>query len=420
MLLIQTKGVYDSDDHSFNHDALVVDSDKIIWIGNTSEVPERIRKQSYFLDLRHLWLFPGLINTHVHLEFDATQEARSHFFARDISESIELGLKQAQIALLSGTTTIRDAGSSWNLLNYQNYKYIDRYTLPKMQLCGPPLTITNGHLHFMHGVANTFDEMRQSILEHKQRGCTAIKIMATGGQMTPGSMPEKASYSKQDIRMMVDAAHDIGLPTLAHSLATEGFVNCIEGRVDCIEHCGCLVLDKGTSQLKRRYEPHIMNGYAGSNQFFMNGLATCYRSMDSIRNNNLSLSDSNRFKLEQEDMIFSIFHDLIKLGLTPVVGTDAGVMDTYFDETWLEIELMHERGGLSAASAIEAATTNAAKCMWLSDSRGALKIGYDADIIALYDNPLQNIRTFSKIPWVMRSGEVVKCELHIPVLESKS
>jgi imidazolonepropionase-like amidohydrolase len=53
-------------------------------------------------------------------------------------------------------------------------------------------------------------------------------------------------------------------------------------------------------------------------------------------------------------------------------------------------------------------TTNAAKLMGMEKERGAIAVGYTADIVATPENPLQNIDTVRHVAFVMKGGRVVR------------
>ena len=64
--------------------------------------------------------------------------------------------------------------------------------------------------------------------------------------------------------------------------------------------------------------------------------------------------------------------------------------------------------GVSPENAIRSTTTVAARALGLEDEIGRLAPGYAADLIAVADNPLEDIRTMKNVLFVMRSGLVVK------------
>ncbi len=349
------------------------------------------------------YVLPGLINTHVHLQFDATPDARLHYIEGcGVSRAI-LAAQNARTLLRSGVTTARDAGGDWQTLELRHPQTGRLLTLPRLLLAGPPLTVTGGHLCFLGEETDTIEDMvRQVRIRHK-RGCDAVKLIVTGGQMTPGSGADTESLTTEQIAAVTAEARRLGMPTFAHCLTAEGFARCMDGGVDCIEHAACFVRNRENQMLERVYEPGRMQAYAGRGRYLMMGLSAGYHQMDDFRSGRRPCGARETFLLEQEERMFGVFKALLALGMTPVCGTDAGTSGTRFDETWLELELMVSRGGLTPAQAIRTATVNAAACV--GSQAGSLCVGAPADMVALYENPLENMRALSAPRGVWLSGE---------------
>ena len=360
------------------------------------------------LDLSDCWLFPGLINTHVHLEFTATDRARLDYVEGTPGTHLLQAAHAAQQLLRSGVTTARDAGSSWSALELRHPQAQRNLKTPRLLLAGPPLTVTGGHLHFLGEETDGAADMVRQVRIRQKRGCDAIKLIVTGGQMTPGSLPERVSMTTEEIAAVVGEAHLLGLPTFAHCLTTEGFVRCMQGGVDCIEHIACFVRHPGNGLLERVYRPDTMAAFAGDARWFMMGLSAGYHQLDDFRSGKKPCTPRESFLLEQEERMFDIFARCCALGLVPVCGTDAGTGGTRFDETWLELALMVERGALTPAQAIRTATTSAAACVGLANETGALREGLWADIVALREDPLEHIRALAVPERVIAQG-VVYC-----------
>ncbi|MBE3095137.1 MAG: amidohydrolase family protein [Actinobacteria bacterium] len=261
------------------------------------------------------------------------------------------------------------------------------------------------YTHFLGGEADSIPELIKAVRLRKKRGCESIKIIVTGGQMTSRSLPERISYTIEEIKTVVDTATHLSMTTFAHCLTTEGFVKSMEGNIGCIEHCACFVLAKN-GLLERVWEEKVMNQFKGKQQFFMGGLSSGLHSFDDIRSGKRKPNEKEIFWLEQEARLFKNFIKLVELGMRPVVGTDAGVTLTTFDETWFELELM-VKAGLSPLDALKAATINGAECLEMEDAIGKIDIGYSADLIAANENPLKNISTLKNVEWVMHEGEIV-------------
>lgn len=407
-LLIHARGIYDSEKHIVSQDdGLLISGEKIQKIGAYARLVKDYPTTRQ-LDLTDCYLYPGLINTHVHLEFDARDDPRVDFIDEDKNVRFLRAAHNANIMLRSGTTTIRDAGSTWDLLHLNDPGASDILPLPRMQIAGPPLTITGGHLHWLGEETDSIDELVRGVRLRQKRGCGAIKLVITGGQMTPGSGAERTSYSIEQIQAVKQEARHLGLPTLAHCLTTEGFVNAVKGDVDCIEHVACFKRNKQNQLLERIYEPKVMEQFRGDHRFFMKGITCFYHILDPYRSGEKEPTWREAFFLEQERRMVDIFKNVVDLGLTPVLGTDAGTAHTYFHESSFELEVFVERCGISNAQAIDIGTLKSAACLGLSEVTGRLAEGYSADIIALKQNPLDDIRAFRNVEQVILKGTPVE------------
>ena len=404
--IIKAKKIYNSSQEEF------IPATAIAFAGNeilTIEDLESLQKQypdATVVDWSAFYLFPGLINTHVHLEFDSTVNARQRYLEESVGTRFLLSAINAHMLLESGVTTVRDAGSSWELLNLRLPQVQTVTTIPKLQFVGPPLTVTGGHLHFLGCETDTSEDMVKQVRLRKKLGCDAVKLIVTGGQMTPGSMPEQTYMHTREIQAVCEEAHNLHLPVFAHCLTTEGAVRCMKGGVDCVDHMAYFVRNQKNGLLERRFELERMEPFRDNERYFMMGLSAGYHNLDSCRNGDCACGEKERFWLEQEKNMFTIFKRCIELGFLPVCGTDAGTAGTFFSETWLELALMVERGGMTTREAIRIGTLQSAKCIGVRT--GSLEPGYQADMIALKENPLLNIRALRHIDHVVCNGKIKK------------
>ena len=404
--LLHAGGVYNTARKGYHGNSLVIEGGRILAAGNF----EDLRKQYPAADIDNLkdhYLLPGLINTHVHLEFEALPNTLDFYLAEDPYANFLRAARHAQIMLKSGVTTLRDAGSSWRLLSLNDPGLKDTMQLPRMQLAGPPLTVTGGHCHFFGCEADSEDELVKSVRFHHKKGCSALKLMASGGQLTPFSLPERESYSTALLAAAVQEARRLGMPTFAHCLTTSSMVNALRAGVESIEHAACFVRNQGNKLLSRVYEEKIMEEFRGDGRWFMNGISNHYHVLDRARENRAVATEKELFLLEQEERECQIFGKYIELGFRPTIGTDAGTGITYFDETWLECAILAERCGMDPADIIQAATVNGAQCLGLAGETGKLEAGLSADIIALKEDPLKNIRALKNPVKVICRGEDV-------------
>jgi imidazolonepropionase-like amidohydrolase len=409
-LLVHGKGIYDSEKHSIRSDnGLLISGEKIKKIG-IFETLQKEYPDAKQVDLSSSYLFPGLFNTHVHLEFDASLDPLPVYLGANERVRFMGAAVRANALLRSGVTTVRDAGSTWDLLNLQDALAHETIQLPRLQLAGPPLTVTGGHMHFMGGEVDTIDELIRSVRLHQKRGCGAIKLVVTGGQLTPGSGADRTSYSIEQIQAVTKEAAHLGLPTFAHCLTTKGFVNAVEGGVECIEHVACFIRNKENQILERVYEPKVMEQYRGVHKHFTQAISCFYHVLDPYRSGEKECTPRDAFLVQQEINQINCFRNCVELGLIPVCGTDAGMVKTWFDETFLELEVFVERCGLTTSQVIDIATINSADALGLGNVTGRLVEGYSADIIALKKNPLDDIHSFRNVEQVICKGVCVNAK----------
>src|ERR1700761_4114199 len=143
------------------------------------------------VDLPGAALLPGLVDTHVHLAFDASAQPVANLGRRTDSEVIEAMTRAGQTALRGGVTTVRDLGDR----GYLFLSLRGQAGLPTILASGPPITTPGGHCHYLGGeTAPTADGVRAAVREHVARGADVIKIMASGGNLTPGTRQDLAQF----------------------------------------------------------------------------------------------------------------------------------------------------------------------------------------------------------------------------------
>ena len=359
------------------------------------------------LDLAGYFLIPGLINTHVHLTLSAGDDPARDYLAEDTAQHVARAGEHARHLLLSGVTTARDCGSDWEVLSLGPLAQTGALLAPRLVLCGPPITPTAGHCHFMHGEADGVEALRLAVHQRHERGATSIKAMASGGQMTPGTFPEKACYTQEELNAVTAEAGRLSLPTVAHVLATEAIRRAARAGFHSLEHCA-FFRREAHGWMERAYEAEVAAEVRRHGGAIMMGLSAAWHMRDAFRSSNRR-TPHQEFLLVQEQRMLEIFALCAALGIPMVAGTDAGVGRTPFDETWLELALM-VRAGLSPADAIRGATLHAARVLGLAERVGAIAPGLEADLIAVREDPLRRIEAFRRVDWIMRGGRVVKDE----------
>jgi imidazolonepropionase-like amidohydrolase len=104
---------------------------------------------AHVVDLGGATLMPGLIDTHLHLAFDASTDPVGALARRNDQAALEAMRRAGRTALLGGVTTVRDLGDR----GYLSLDLRDTAAMPTVVAAGPPITTPGGHCHFLGGVA---------------------------------------------------------------------------------------------------------------------------------------------------------------------------------------------------------------------------------------------------------------------------
>ncbi|SFE51863.1 metal-dependent hydrolase family protein [Alteribacillus iranensis] len=370
--------------------AIVVRDGKIAWLGHTTDI-EWTEKSAKVIDLKGLTVVPGLINVHVHLCLSG--EANPNLLNQsDIETTINV-MDNSNKTLSGGVTTIRDCGCS-NSAAIEVSKAIESKKIkgPRIVSTGRALLMTGGHGRFLGREVDGVENLRQAAREEIKAGAKALKVIATGGVLSPGTEIGAPELNYEEISAVVEEARKRGITVAAHAIGTTGIMNAIRAGVDSIEH-GSYLTNDGIDLMKEKGIFHIPT------------LTAYHRVVENSNNSKMDSTTVQKANQAHDDNMKSFINSR-QAGVKFATGTDAGTPYNPHGNIHMEMRLMEE-SGVSKIDILRAATIKGAELLQLEDRVGSISENKIADIIAVEGNPLENMDAIKNIKLVIKEGDIV-------------
>jgi len=379
VLALRCAQVFDGERFSAGPATVLLDAGRVV--GVESGHPE-MAEPWQVIDYRTATAVPGLIDTHVHLTCDSRPGALDRVPQASADELRDIVTQSLSRQLAAGVTTVRDLGDiDFHVLAYRAQPAPGlRRIEPTIVASGPPLTVAGGHCHFLGGViGNTEGDVALAIRNRVELGADVVKVMASGGMLTPGTDVMRTQFSGGQLRLIVESAHAAGLPVTAHAHGLPAVEEAVDAGVDGVEHCSCLT-DTGMVVPDRLIAAMADHGVAVSGVIPPKPGMDLTEALPAIRDffalTGLSM---DRIRELRAQMIARLH----EAGVTVVTGLDAGL------NPWLAhgnlpaaLDLLSE-AGLTSGQILAAATARAAEVCGLGDRKGKLRADYDADVVLL-------------------------------------
>ncbi len=357
------------------------------------------------IDLRNHTVMPGLMDMHVHLTGEYSADSRLRGFITNEADYAYMAAKYARRTLDAGFTTVRNLGDSFNV-TIALRDAIARGDVPGPTIvsAGKGLSSTGGHgdptngwaSHIMgdpgpkQGVVNSAADARKAVRQRYKDGADWIKITATGGVLSVAKSGQNPQFTDEELKSIVDTAHDYGMRVAAHAHGTEGMKRAVLAGVASIEH-GTYMDDEVMRLMKQNgtyYVPTILAGNWVAEQSKIDGFFP-----ELVRPKAAAIGP----------IIRDTFASAYNAGVPIVFGTDTGV--SRHGDNAQEFALMVE-GGMPPMEAIQSATSVAADFLGIGATHGRLVSGRVADIVAVPGNPLEDITLMERVDFVMKGGAI--------------
>ncbi len=380
------------------HGTVRVAGEYLAAVGDAALTPGSIVAERH--DFPGCTMLPGLIDTHVHLVFSEadTNEAVVEQVGRESPEELlSRALANARAALLSGVTTVRDCGGKGRITQEARVRIARGEAIGSDVLsCGMPITTTTGHCHWLGLIADTRAEVERAAEQMLAEEADFLKVMATGGNMTPSSDPMRPQYAPDTLLRIAEIGRTANRHTAAHVLSRSALPGVVAARIRTIEHC-----DWRVEEDRYELDPELAKRIVGEGLFVgltMSGIAR-RAFLPQIKGNTIG-------PVRRLDARFACERRMLDSGVRYTLHSDAGVRWTPIDRFAVGLRSAAVELGLTPSEVLTAATATAAEAIGLSD-RGILSAGRRADLLVVEGNPLTNLACLENVRAVMKAGKWV-------------
>ena len=359
------------------------------------------------IDLGNRFVLPGLIDSHVHLDSDAGGDAA---LIESVTSSPALDALRAQWngmkTLRAGFTTVRNLGDGRGAtLALRDAGEKGWVMGPRIIDAGRSISVTSGHmdgtLSLAEGLQSAVnqdnlcdgaDSCREAVRRQVRRGVDVIKIATTGGVNSRIGAGLGQQMFADEAKAVVETAHLHGKKVAVHAHGTEGINVALAAGADSIEH--------GTMPNEETLRLFKQGG-----AYYVSTLSTVNGYRERLAKDPNAYPPAVLEKvLWRLEVTGKALEKAVPAGVKIAFGTDAGVSKHGRNADEFELMVKH---GMTPATAIVAATTNAAELLGLSKEVGALRPGMAADLIAVPGNPLADVTALKTVEFVMKGGRVV-------------
>jgi len=385
--------------------AVVVEDDRIRDVlpsGRVGPLPGPVTT----IDCQGATLMPGLTDAHVHI-CAVTENITDQHRHYPPSYIAARAMRRAEECLLQGFTTVRDAGGAdygFRLALEEGH-----FPGPRLLVSGNYISQTGGHgdkrrraewtdpvgccVGMIGSIADGEAEVRKAVREQLRRDVDQIKIMASGGAMSPSDELDTTQFTVAEMRAAVEEARAVGRYVLSHAYSDTAVRNAIEAGVRSIEH-GNLIREPAAQAIKN------------ADAFLVPTMITYEMIYREGKRYGIGDHQIQKIDLARQQSVQGLTY-AYRAGCK--IGSGSDLLGDMMTQRAVELELKAQV--MTPMETLLSATKVNAELFRMSDKIGTVERGKYADLIVVAGNPLRHLRVFQNpdnLRLIMKGGRIYK------------
>ncbi|MFB0518567.1 MAG: amidohydrolase family protein [Acidobacteriota bacterium] len=385
---------------------IIIEENKISSVQSASGDEKAYESEQHVLDGTGMYLLPGLINNHVHLQ--------------DSRGSMPIPFEYFyKLCLACGVTSVRDVGSNYD-------KTIEERRKSQEGLIAAPRIFL-----YMRAGGRTPEEARQRVQEVKKQGGDGVKIFSIDRDIMKATMDEahklglkvahhaavEETDAWDDAEFGVTSIeHWYGVPDAAlHGSQNFPYWYNFSNENDRFRYAGHLWREADPQKLKKVLQRLVEKGVAWcptfviyeANRDLLRAMNQpwfkdyLHPALEKYFKPNPAHHGSYHWNWSTTDEVFwrenykiwmDAVQDFARMGGVVGVGDDAGFIYMMYGFSLIRELELHQEAGFHPIDVIQNATGNNARILGMEDKLGRLRQGYLADLIIVDENPLENLK----------------------------
>ena len=372
-LVLRTGVLIDGTGAVLRNQRIVVEGGRIVAIGPDGGPGDG--KADF--NLSRVTVMPGWIDTHIHLNWHLDAQKKSVASGGKPEEMALYTAADGWMTLQAGFTTVQSLGSAVDAAVRDR---INEGVIP-----GPRVLTSMGQIQERNA---TPEQLRETVRKFKADGADAIKLFATAGLGAGGGQ----TMTDAQVGAVCGEARAVGLRSVVHAIGDSGARAAVMA--------GCTAIEHGTF-----LKDETLELMAKSGTYFDPNFLVLHNYLD--HRGSFTFTDDALKTLEKGlAPTADVLRRARAKGVKVVFGTDAvaGSHGRNAEEFIYRVK----DAGEKAMDAIVSATSMSAESLGMGKEIGKIAVGYQADLIAVEGNPLEDITAVRRVVFVMKGGKIFK------------